>query len=516
MDVEEALAIVDRALSQGSLSNVQEVVFRRAWQGQTYFDIAQTFGYDPDYVKDVGSKLWQLLSEAFGKKVTKSNFQSVLRQHAPGAFTEASHPAPIILSDPMDPTAKRPFSQSGQLSTAPHEDRASTAYKRQDWGELLDVSNFYGRTEELAMLEHWVVSDRCRLVALLGMGGVGKTALAVKLVEKIHDQFDCLIWRSLRNAPPVEELLTSLAQFLTGQAEISLPDSLDGKIACLLNHLRQHRCLIILDNVESVLRRESRAGHYREGFEGYGQLLRQVSEASHQSCLVLTSREKPRGLASKEGKSLPVRSFQLIGLTPTEGQEILAATGLCGSDSEREVLIECYAGNPLALKIVSTTIQDLFHGNIFQFLSQGTLVFGDIRDLLDQQFQRLSGLEKQVLRWLASDSEPVLLPETRASTMPPMPQWELLEGLESLQRRSLIESNLVRFTQQPAIIEYLTKQLTEQQLPAKIATPETALGHTQGRSLAKDYAYETQVDVIHKLITDRLLTTAKHQGNAKG
>jgi len=48
---------------------------------------------------------------------------------------------------------------------------------RQDWGEAICVSDFYGRTEEFALLEQWILNDRCRLV-VLGMGGIGKPLAA--------------------------------------------------------------------------------------------------------------------------------------------------------------------------------------------------------------------------------------------------------------------------------------------------------------------------------------------------
>ena len=106
--------------------------------------------------------------------------------------------------------------------------------KRQDWGEALDVSIFYGRETEMDILTQWVLHDRCKLITLLGMGGMGKTTLSVKLAEQIQSEFEFLFWRSLRNAPPAEEVLTELIHFLSNYQEIDLPATVEGKIAHLL------------------------------------------------------------------------------------------------------------------------------------------------------------------------------------------------------------------------------------------------------------------------------------------
>jgi hypothetical protein len=71
MTVEEALEIVKRYLAQGRLNKIQETIFRQSWEGNSYLEIASNFGYDPGYVKDAGSKLWQLLSKPLGRRSLK-------------------------------------------------------------------------------------------------------------------------------------------------------------------------------------------------------------------------------------------------------------------------------------------------------------------------------------------------------------------------------------------------------------------------------------------------------------
>ena len=485
MTVEEALEIVESVLAQGRLNKVQEIVFRQSWEGQPYDEIAKKSTYDPGYVRDAGSKLWKLLSEAFEERVTKNNFHSVLKQYSRRISQELQMP---------------------EVAPKPVVTVSGSSNKRQDWGEAVDVSLFYGRTEELATLEQWIVSDRCRLVALLGMGGIGKTALSVKLAEQIQDNFEYVIWRSLRNAPPIQDTLADIIKFLSNQQETDLPETVDGKVSRLIEYLRSSRCLLVLDNVESILREGDRAGHYREGYEGYGQLLRCVAEAPHQSCLVLTSREKPRGIASKEGKTLPVRSIQLAGLTEVEGHKIFHAKGFLLSEEHLKFLMSHYRGNPLALKIVATNIQELFDGNVAQFLEQGTGIFGDIRDLLEQQFNRLCALEKQIMYWLAINREWVSLPELREDIVPPVSQRELLEALESLNERSLIEKKSATFTQQPVVMEYITDRFIDR-VCEEITSGEISLFNSYAliKAQSKDYVRESQIRFILKPLTKKLV-----------
>lgn len=336
------------------------------------------------------------------------------------------------------------------------------------------------------------------------MGGMGKTALSVKLAEQVQDNFEYLVWRSLRNAPPLEGLVGDIILFLSQQQEVNLSGNLDELLSCLIEYLRQHRCLLILDNVETILRSGERAGRYREGYEGYQQLFERVGDQRHQSCLLLTSREGPGGLGLREDETSPVRSLQLTGLGTEEGQIILTAKGLAQSEIYKQ-LIDQYGGNPLALKIAATTIRSLFDGDVSSFLEQGTVVFGDIWDLLDQQFHRLTPLEQQVMHWLAINREWMTLAELREDIVPTVSHRELLEALESLQGRSLIEQQAARFTQQPVVMEYMTERLITQ-FHQEITTQDIRLLSTYAllKAQAKDYVRESQIRVILEPLVQKL------------
>ncbi|NMG19762.1 NACHT and WD40 repeat domain-containing protein [Brasilonema bromeliae] len=403
-----------------------------------------------------------------------------------------------------------------------------------DWGDATFILVFYGRTEELTTLQQWILDERCRLVLLLGMGGIGKTALSVKLAQQIQEDFEYVIWRSLREAPPINTIVANLIQVLSAQQETenNLPEKLSEKISRLVYYLQNNRCLLILDNVESILRSGSRAGQYREGYEGYGELFRQLGEANHQSCLVLTSREIPQEVALLKGQTLPVRSLQLSGLKVNEGQEILKVKGLSAAEEEWKAIIKLYTGNPLALKMVATTIVDVFDGNVTEFLQQNTAVFGDIRDILDQQFERLSDLEKEIMYWLVINREPVSLSELREDIVLPIPPQKLLEALESLIRRSLIEKATLReelrstpmlveksaatFTLQPIVMEYVTQVLIEL-VCEEIVTENIKLFryHALMKATAKDYIREGQIRLILQPVIDGLLTVLRSKRSIK-
>jgi WD40 repeat protein/transcriptional regulator with XRE-family HTH domain len=386
---------------------------------------------------------------------------------------------------------------------------------RVEWGDALDVPSFYGREQELATLAQWVVDERCRVVSVLGLGGIGKSALAVTLMHRVATHFEVVIWRSLRDAPSCDALLDECLQVLAPQPLREMPDSLEGCLYLLMEQMRERRVLLVLDDLEMLLEEGESTGRMRAGSQGYARLLQRMGETRHQSCLLLTSREKPVDLVPLEGSRSPVRALRLAGLDTEAGAQLLAEKDVVGSPHELARLVEVYRGNPLALKIVAQTIVDLFGGEIIPFLEQGEVVFGGVRELLREQFDRLSALEQTVFSWLAILREPASLEELLSVLSTPRARVQVLEALDGLRRRSLIERGQRpgSFTLQSVVLEYATARLIAE------ASSEIEQGHLDRlneygfcQAQAKDYVRQAQEHLLVVPLLIRLQST--YQGQA--
>ncbi len=431
-------------VAEHSVSESELEVLSHALAGETITEIATNLGIRPEAVR-----------KRLGEVYKKFHIAGA----GPGKMAKLQQ---ILFTQYQNHQAQMAMQGTGEDFSSGAEDRKKP---RQDWGEAPDVSIFYGRTKELATLENWILSEECRLVAVFGMGGIGKTALSVKLAHQIQEQFDYLIWRSLRHRPSLKDLLDNLLKFLY-RRPVNYPlTEINDKISQLIAYLRKHRCLLVFDSVERILQSGELAGNYSEGYQEYGEFFRRLGEEAHKSCLVITSMEKPKEISLLEGKTMPVRSLSLKDLETAQGRQVFQEKSLAQPD-QWDSLISLYRGNPLALKIVATIIKDLFGGQVSEFLKQNTLVFGDISGLIQMQCDRLCPLEKEILQWLAIERQPASLLKLRQNMLLPVSQRELLEAVASLGQRSLIEKNSdlseAVFSLQPLLMEYITTQIIDQ------------------------------------------------------
>ncbi|UKO95880.1 NB-ARC domain-containing protein [Nostoc sp. UHCC 0870] len=474
MNVEEVIKTIDNVLLNNTgqhLRDVETTILRGAWQAKTYEQIAETCQYSLGYIKQVAApKLWKLLSEALEEDISKTNFRFMIERLWGGIPEKVIYSSELI--NPLSQASinkieeRQSHSSSDGVVPSVADHLTSPQTKPQlYWGEVPEIGIFYGRTQELSTLKEWLINDRCRLLAVVGMGGIGKTTLAAHCTQQTQHEFESVVWRDLRKDPSVSQLLAELTQLISPQLNnYVIAEDIDAQISNFIGLLRQHRCLIVLDTTTGIQQISHFSGHYREGYQSYGKLLRRLGQESHRSCLMWIAREKPREIVLMEGENSPVRSLSLKGLD-SQAKEIFREKKLLDQDSWDD-LIQLYRGNPLALKIVANTIQELFGGKVSAFLKQETIVFGELNDILDEQFEYISALEQEILYWLAIECQPISLYQLRADILAPVAQAELIEAIESLLRRSLIERTVVEedvvfSLQQPVISQYVINQICE-------------------------------------------------------
>jgi hypothetical protein len=302
------------------------------------------------------------------------------------------------------------------------------------------------------------------------MGGIGKTALALALVDQLGGSrkgareslpFKYILWRSLQAAPTLLQLLDSLLQTFSPKQTMPVAHDVPTGSSQLLQSLQEHRCLLVLDGLEALL---ARRNTNRSGYEEYGDFLLRLSRERHQSCILVTSRDKPPEFTSDGGT---VRCFTLGGLPATAALALLQSQSFNGKELGLQALIRLYGGNPLALKVTAPLIWELFGGNVLAYLNQNTVVMGGrLRAMLKQQLDRLAPLEQAIVYWLAIWQEPIALCRLQSHLLYVPDQAAVLESLISLEERSLLEKLFNHaeplFTLQPFVMKAVREALIEQ------------------------------------------------------
>ena len=497
---EEALTFLETILPPGSLNNVKILVFKRSWEGRGYSAIAEEADYDSDYIKGVAAQLWKSLSDILGEKVTKKNFRALLIQRFGNQNSKLLEPSLSNSTQNYHNQLLNSIQETASELKENTDNNQEIKTVSVDWGTAPDVSIFYGRNNEINQIQDYIVKNRCKVVALLGHGGIGKTTLSVKIAEQVQNKFDYLIWRTLRNAPSLDTILSELIGWFSDYQETQI------SIRQLLNYLRSSRSLIVLDNLETILQ-SGKSGYYKSGYEDYGEFLRVIAETNHQSCLIFSSREKPPELASQEGMNSGVQVFYVKGSLEV-AQAILEAKKIRGTASQKQQVCDFYGNSPLALKIVATSIQDLFDGELTKFLEAGSIAFNGIRRLLEQQFQRLTSLEETIINWLAINRDWTNVTELYQDIIPVVSKSNLLEALESLSCRCLIEKQSGTYTLQPVVMEFVTDNLIGQIYQELISTEFNLFAsYALIKTTSKDFIQKTQKRLILEPIARLLRNT---------
>lgn len=350
----------------------------------------------------------------------------------------------------VSPSAEE-FLSVPSLSEASHNSLDS------EWDNVPEVFEFYGREAQLKELQQWV-KQPYRVITISGHPGIGKTTLIAVLAAKVRSQFDRVVWRSLRDAPPLSTLLKDL-RIIIGTEALTEQASIDVQLDWLMRSLQQSRLLLILDGADGIFEDGSVLCTYRSGYENYGELFQRFSTTRHKSCVVLTGWEDPGELGRRGGQRRPVRGMRLKGLDPENARLLLMDYELKGEECW-DALIDLYRGNPLGLHIVAMHILEVFDGDVREFWKEDTIFLGELTNLLHTQFVRLSPLERAVMQYLAKAAgKPVSRQELQDCISFTQSRSLINEAIAALKRRSLIEevkaTALIGYSLPPVILKYV-------------------------------------------------------------
>jgi hypothetical protein len=428
MNVTELLHFADHVVFTQTgkhLNNLQKEVLQGVWNDEDYEKIAETVHKDEQYIRNIASELWQVLSKSLGEKVNKSNLKTAIERQ-------------IIISSNI----AQDFISIGNINIChelnpniPPKPKINTTKLQKDLISSPIITEFYGRNSELQTLENYILKSKARLVNLYAITGIGKSTVAKRFIDIYESEFDVIIWRNLRFKPHLDDFIKSILIFLKPQAYLN--ENLEYNLDSLLKVLDEKRCLIVIDDLQYLFNSGKLAGEYQPEYQLYQTLFKSIINIPHKSCFLLISQEKTKEVTQLEKDNNLVYSLQLQGLDES-AREIFKAKKL--QDEDKWVnLINLYQGNPAWLTWVANLVQELGNGKITEiFADDSILLIEDIQDCLDQIFSRLSDSENQIMLTLAKLDHPVNM--TQLKEYVNLSQTELVNGVRSLIRRCLLET----------------------------------------------------------------------------
>jgi tetratricopeptide (TPR) repeat protein len=212
-----------------------------------------------------------------------------------------------------------------------------------------NITDWVGRSEEVRQLQTWLADASVNLIGIQGLGGLGKSALAAYLYgdspppgeESKNHKF----WADVSQNPDFTYFAEKIIEGFGGQ--ISQQGNVTLLINDLLKCLNQRRCLLVIDNLETLLNSE------RQWLDAaYEQFFSRWVQQGKTSILLVTTQEKPVLFQSQRCW------YPLTGMKISEGAQLLQQLGIQGSVTELSAFARAVDGHPLTLRLAAGYLRE--------------------------------------------------------------------------------------------------------------------------------------------------------------
>ncbi|MBD2505014.1 NACHT domain-containing protein [Anabaena azotica] len=420
------------------LSSTEILIIKGALKDIDYQEIANFSPYSKNYIqRTLAPQLWQILTETIGngEKVSKKTLSHFLQQ----------------------------INQEYNIDSSYITTNISNLIVQ---GQMPDITSFCGRNKELEQLKQVLDSKQC--ISIMGFAGIGKTALAAKLIQKVsskrHYNFDYIIWKQFNYSPLIQDFLIELIKLIS-PSNTYFPEYNQALISLFINYLREYRCLIVLDGLEHLF---SKTNYFHK--VEYETFLRRLVEEDHKSCFLLTSRNFPDEIEDIISGKRNTELLKLEGLDEESAKKFLITKGFDPSEDPTQ-FIQTYSGNPAEMEAVLNKVSVYFANQEKAFFENPTtLISAKLEIILNEMFgELLKDVHKQILIYLAEKMlvtrEPIpfaqLMAEMKNRGTQQFSTSDLIKALEKVERLSLIESiknsitKEITFKLQPIIRKYI-------------------------------------------------------------
>jgi nucleoside phosphorylase len=229
------------------------------------------------------------------------------------------------------------------------------------------------------------IRSSCRLLILVGITGIGKTALGERLAVELSDWFEG-DWSKFHEEnfddnPQSNDFASVAARWLEKWGELITPeDRKDTQrlLYRLVRYLKENRYLVQLDSLENILQGNEEEGWSDFKDEWWVRFFESLLAAdSCESCIILTSQDLPAQIPTIGTRYQNFWYCQpLSGLEEPERLALFDKTGLdVGTESTGKPYLErigrAYEGHPLALRVIAGEIRNQpFDGNVLAYWNQ--------------------------------------------------------------------------------------------------------------------------------------------------